>query len=508
MTFTLESYAVRPLPSDNRGRSSIRIVCGGAPTESEKPEHWRRYEQFPPQLLAARSFQSRQSAAHSPHRRAIHKIPRRASGKRATFQASPPWLALSGTALDVTGASQSPASVATSNQALPTATTTAAATSVNTASSVSTTTSAAPLQVLGNLPSVISGTVFLDLNDNGVQDSGETGVTGATITLTGTQANGTSVSESVNTAADGTYAFSGVLPGTYSINESVPTGFVAKAAIAAPNKYGYVHGTVQDSTDIGNIQIEGCGCPVVGNFTEATIPTPPPPPPQATDSIGGTVYSDTNANGTFDTGDTTISGVVITATGTDAHSNAVSQSTTTDANGQYQFANLQPGQYVLTETPPSGYLIGNDNAGTPFGGTASTSNGQETITGIVIPSSTTPVAGTKLQLRPLRCVDLRKHLRRLQCQWRLGLRRKPCDGARDGHADRNRQHRRGSESERPDDERTVSVQLGAAGHLLAEYLAAVRIYGRGKQRRHPIRRHVVCCGHHLQYCRRGSGYWR
>ncbi len=73
--------------------------------------------------------------------------------------------------------------------------------------------------------SSISGLVFLDLNGDGVQDPGDTGIAGVVITLTGENFLGTSVDVSVMTDADGSYSFDGLAEGTYNVAETQPAGF-------------------------------------------------------------------------------------------------------------------------------------------------------------------------------------------------------------------------------------------------------------------------------------------
>ena len=57
----------------------------------------------------------------------------------------------------------------------------------------------------------------------------------------------------------------------------------------------------------------------------------------------------------------------VALTGTDFLGNAVSMSATTDSDGAYIFANLQPGTYSITETQPAGYNQGIDTVGTAGG---------------------------------------------------------------------------------------------------------------------------------------------
>ncbi len=83
-----------------------------------------------------------------------------------------------------------------------------------------------------------------------------------------------------------------------------------------------------------------------------------------TSSIAGTVYLDANNNGIQDSGELGIAGVVLTLSGTDSLSNTVNATATTDANGDYLFANLAQGTYDVAETQPPGYRDGMETAGT------------------------------------------------------------------------------------------------------------------------------------------------
>ncbi len=71
----------------------------------------------------------------------------------------------------------------------------------------------------------ISGVVFLDDNGNGVQDSGEGGIQGVEITLTGEDVFGNPVEVVVFTDASGRYTFSGLNAGNYAITQTQPDGF-------------------------------------------------------------------------------------------------------------------------------------------------------------------------------------------------------------------------------------------------------------------------------------------
>src|SRR6516165_9124630 len=64
----------------------------------------------------------------------------------------------------------------------------------------------------------VSGMVFVDSNANGIHDTGELGVSGTTVTLSGTTLGGTPVNVSTTTDANGQFAFFQVQPGSYGLS--------------------------------------------------------------------------------------------------------------------------------------------------------------------------------------------------------------------------------------------------------------------------------------------------
>jgi SdrD B-like domain len=79
--------------------------------------------------------------------------------------------------------------------------------------------------------------------------------------------------------------------------------------------------------------------------------------------MSGRVTFDANANNTFDAGDAGLAGVYITLTGIDDRGNEVYLTVVTDQFGNYQFDQLRPGVYTLTETQPMGYEEGGQSVG-------------------------------------------------------------------------------------------------------------------------------------------------
>jgi uncharacterized repeat protein (TIGR01451 family) len=195
----------------------------------------------------------------------------------------------------------------------------------------------------------LSGYVYNDVNDNGVKEQGENGIGGVTVVLTGTDDLGP-VSRSVQTAADGSYSFNNLRPGTYTITETQPAGYLdGKDSIGT-------QGGTSANDQFSNVVL-GNGAQGINNNFGELLPA----------SLAGNVYVDANNNGTLDPGELGIGGVALTLVGTDDNGQAVSLAATTAADGTYKFANLRPGTYALNETQPAGYLDGKDTLGTQGG---------------------------------------------------------------------------------------------------------------------------------------------
>jgi hypothetical protein len=167
----------------------------------------------------------------------------------------------------------------------------------------------------------ISGTVYVDMNGNGVRNTGEAAEAGVTVQLI---QNG-SVIGSTTTATDGTYTFNNLSAGTYSVGEVPPSGWV-RSSVAPPPI------TVTSTDNPTGIDF--------GNFKTVTL--------------SGTAFNDKNGNGTQDAGESGLAGVTIKLL--NAATNALVASTTTGANGAFSFTGVGPvqggGQYIVREVKP------------------------------------------------------------------------------------------------------------------------------------------------------------
>ncbi len=81
--------------------------------------------------------------------------------------------------------------------------------------------SATDVDTIDELLAQLSGFVYIDLDDDGVKDPGESGIPNVQVIL---QQNGTQVN-STTTDSTGAYRFQNLQPGTYDVLETQPAGF-------------------------------------------------------------------------------------------------------------------------------------------------------------------------------------------------------------------------------------------------------------------------------------------
>ncbi|MFZ3093780.1 MAG: SdrD B-like domain-containing protein, partial [Methanothrix sp.] len=168
----------------------------------------------------------------------------------------------------------------------------------------------------------ISGQKYYDINGNGLQDEDEPGIPDGAVSLV---ENGKVVANTT-TDENGLYSFENVLPGTYTINDPVPTGLVLTTSSTV---------TVTIKTVVvTNVNFGMCG----------------------SNSISGMKYEDLNGDGTKNPGENGLSGWEMVLTGSTWFGRPLPTLTaTTDSNGNYKFERLLPGTYKVSETSRTGW---------------------------------------------------------------------------------------------------------------------------------------------------------
>ena len=189
------------------------------------------------------------------------------------------------------------------------------------------------------LPVIIGDYVWNDANANGVQESGETGLAGVAVTLSGTDGSGRAVNASTNTDAAGHYYFVAP-PGTYTVSVATPVGFTP--TLAGQGTPATDSNPSPSATTPAFLSSGGGDLTVDFGFYQPVI-------------IGDWVWNDVNANGIQDAGETGLAGVTVNLTGTSGAGVTINAVTNTDASGHYYFAE-PPGAYRVSVSTPPYYL--------------------------------------------------------------------------------------------------------------------------------------------------------
>lgn len=71
-----------------------------------------------------------------------------------------------------------------------------------------------------------AGVVYVDTNNDGVQQSGEHALPGVTVTVTGTTTLGQTENLTTTSAANGSFSFANLPPGTYTATQTTPANYI------------------------------------------------------------------------------------------------------------------------------------------------------------------------------------------------------------------------------------------------------------------------------------------
>jgi hypothetical protein len=186
----------------------------------------------------------------------------------------------------------------------------------------------------------LSGVVFSDEDQNGVRDPGEPGIPG--VVVSATDAHG--IAATAVSGPDGAWSICGLPETTYTVTETVPSGYRQTAPNATEQISRYLASVASDSS--GSFTVTFCN-ESFSNLAFGNVALP--------GSISGTKFNDGNGNGLLDSGESGVAGVTINLFGGDSAAETPIATTTTDASGAFSFGNLAAGTYSLTETLPAGY---------------------------------------------------------------------------------------------------------------------------------------------------------
>jgi hypothetical protein len=185
---------------------------------------------------------------------------------------------------------------------------------------------------LQNVAGSVTGVVFEDDNQNGIQDSGEDGIPDQTVSLLDANNN---VVSTTTTQSDGSFEFDGVVPGSYKVQTTPDVEWQLPSG-SSPQPVTVVAG----ATSSVNVPLD-----VTAN----------------TGMISGVVWDDMNGNGIRTANDSGISGLTVQLVNDSTQT--VIASTTTASDGSYAFPWIAPGTYdvrVLTTHQGSPMQQGTD----------------------------------------------------------------------------------------------------------------------------------------------------
>jgi SdrD B-like domain/Secretion system C-terminal sorting domain len=202
--------------------------------------------------------------------------------------------------------------------------------------------------------------VWNDINKDGIQNIGESPISGVTVTLY--NAVGISIATTV-TDANGKYKFENLVPGTYSVGISPPVGYVISptditgATLNANNAADFTDSDISSTTGrTANVNlVAGENNPGLdaGLFLQDPF----------LGAIGNFVWNDINHDGLQNFGEPGVPGVTVNLLNSVG---AVIVTTLTDAFGQYIFNNLPAGTYgvqFVVSTLPAGFSFTLANTG-------------------------------------------------------------------------------------------------------------------------------------------------
>ena len=237
-------------------------------------------------------------------------------------------------------------------------------------------------------PASIGDRVWLDTDEDGIQDVGEVGLPNVTVKL---YTSGGGLVGTTTTNSSGIYSFTNLSLGSYYVEFTTPSGYVL-----SPQNQGS-NDTVDSDASASTGQTETTTLTSGENDTSwdagMYVQTQPA-------SIGDRVWLDTDEDGIQDVGEVGLPNVTVKLY---TSGGGLVGTTTTNSSGIYSFTNLSLGSYYVEFTTPSGYVLSPQNQGSndTVDSDASASTGQtETTTLTSGENDTSWDAGMYVQTQP------------------------------------------------------------------------------------------------------------
>jgi fimbrial isopeptide formation D2 family protein/uncharacterized repeat protein (TIGR01451 family) len=207
----------------------------------------------------------------------------------------------------------------------------------------------------------ISDLVWDDLDADGIQDPGESGISGIQVHLL--DDNDQPVNDPrdgqpyvVTTDSNGNYKFDFLNQGNYKVNFDLPNDYLASLKDSGGDDS--VDSDIDNNglTDVISLAKGEDNSTIDAGLYQKT-------------SLGDLVWEDLNADGIQNPGEVGLSGVVVRLLDSsgnpveDPNNPGTNYEVTTDGNGQYLFENLDPGTYIVEFVKPAEYVISPQNQG-------------------------------------------------------------------------------------------------------------------------------------------------
>ena len=199
----------------------------------------------------------------------------------------------------------------------------------------------------------LSGYSYLDLDNDGIFESGESGIVGVEIELLDSVGNPVDtdpdepgVQSTTRTDLNGFYIFNNIAAGTYTITQTQPLNYYDGQETVGTNNGGAggggTGGDTATTSTFSTVDIQPGNYYSDYNFGEL-LPA----------DISGVAYIDLNDDGNRQDTETGRAGIGVTLSGTNDLGEAVSVTSTTDSSGRYYFGGLRPSDgtgYTITFT--------------------------------------------------------------------------------------------------------------------------------------------------------------